>query len=300
MIETNVEIPGIAAEALFFRPDDVAEFPGVVFLTDIWGIRPANIGVARRLAERGFAVLMPNVFHRYSRIAPDGFEHGNEEERTGAMHALLSALTPEQMASDGKAYIDFLLVQKGVMPGKAAIVGYCFTGQMAVRTAAAVPDKIAAAASFHGGFLVTDKPDSPHKIFRPSRRGFISAMRWKIQPRRRSRSKSWKRLCGTGMVLFKPNSMKARCMAGPCPAVTSTTNYRQSAPLKSLSSFWKPHSNNCGLFAPRRRCSSLIYFLYTSLLEPGRMCKIYRACKSFFSRNRDDRNRANGVRRYGP
>ncbi len=184
MIEKAVEIPGIAADALSFRPDDIADFPGVVFLTDIWGIRPANIGMAKRLAERGFAVLMPNVFHRYSRITPDGFEHGGAEERTRAMHALFAALTPENMVTDGKAYVDFLLAQKGVKKGsasarseataygrapsnKAGIVGYCFTGQMAVRTAAAVPDIVAAAASFHGGFLVTDKPDSPHRILGP-------------------------------------------------------------------------------------------------------------------------------------
>jgi len=167
MIDTKVEIPGIGAEALFFRPDDVAEFPGVVFLTDIWGIRPANIGVAKRLADRGFAVLMPNVFHRYSRITPDGFEHGGAEERTKALYALFAALTPQNMVDDGKATIDFLLAQKGVSKGKAGIVGYCFTGQMAVRTAAALPEKVAAAASFHGGFLVTDKPDSPHKILSP-------------------------------------------------------------------------------------------------------------------------------------
>jgi len=167
MIETKVEIPEIGAEALFFRPDAIADFPGVVFLTDIWGIRPANISVAKRLAERGFAVLMPNAFHRYSRMTPDGFEHGSQEERMKALYALFAALTPQNMVDDGKAYVDFLLAQKGVMQDKAGIVGYCFTGQMAVRTAAAVPDKVAAAASFHGGFLVTDKADSPHRILSP-------------------------------------------------------------------------------------------------------------------------------------
>ena len=167
MIETKVEIPGVAAEALLFRPDAIGEFPGVVFLTDIWGIRPANIGVAKRLAEQGFAVLMPNVFHRYSRITPDGFEHGSAEERTKALYALFAALTPRNMVDDGKAAVEFLLAQKGVKAGKAGIVGYCFTGQMAVRTAAALPEKVAAAASFHGGFLVTDKSDSPHKILSP-------------------------------------------------------------------------------------------------------------------------------------
>lgn len=169
MLETKVEIPAIAAQALLFCPDNFADFPGVIFLTDIWGIRPANIGVAKRLTERGFCVLMPNVFHRYSSITPNGFEHGSEEEIRKAMFALFAALTPEQMASDGAVYVDFLLAQKGVRPGKVGVVGYCFTGQMAVRTAAAVPDKVAAAASFHGGFLVTDKPDSPHKILSPIR-----------------------------------------------------------------------------------------------------------------------------------
>ena len=167
MSETKVEIPGIGVEALLFRPDDLADFPGIVFLTDIWGIRPANIGVAKRLAAQGFTVLMPNVFHRYSRITPDGFEHGSAEEMTKAMYALFQALTPENMVDDGKAYVDFLQGQKGVEKGKVGIVGYCFTGQMAVRTAAAVPDKVAAAASFHGGFLVSDKPDSPHKVLGP-------------------------------------------------------------------------------------------------------------------------------------
>jgi carboxymethylenebutenolidase len=184
MIETKIEIPGIGVEALFFRPDDIADFPGVVFLTDIWGIRPANIGVAKRLAERGFAVLMPNVFHRYSRMTQDGFEHGNQEEIMKALQTLFAALTPQNMVDDGKAYVDFLEGQKGVKKGSASagseaaaygraqsnkvgIVGYCFTGQMAVRTAAALPDKVAAAASFHGGFLVTNAPDSPHKTLGP-------------------------------------------------------------------------------------------------------------------------------------
>jgi carboxymethylenebutenolidase len=167
MIERKIEIPTINTETLLLAPDDVAEFPGVIFLTDIWGIRPANIGMAKRLAEKGFAVLMPNVFHRYSRITPDGFEPKDEAEMQKTLQTLFGTLTARQMVSDGKAYVDFLLAQKGVKPGKIGVVGHCFTGQMAVRMAAAVPDKIAAAASLHGGFLVTDKPDSPHKILSP-------------------------------------------------------------------------------------------------------------------------------------
>lgn len=167
MIEAKVEIPGVGAEALFFRPDGVADFPGVLFLTDVWGIRPGNIGMAKSLAERGFAVLMPNVVHRYSPITQGGLETDDRDENMKRLGKLFAVLTPEYMVSDGKAYVDFLQAQKGVKQGKIGVVGYCFMGQMAVRIAAAVPGKVAAAASFHGGFLVTDKPDSPHRILSP-------------------------------------------------------------------------------------------------------------------------------------
>ncbi|HWX90268.1 MAG TPA: dienelactone hydrolase family protein [Rhizomicrobium sp.] len=164
MIETKFEIPALGAEAFLYRPDAVADFPGVVFLVDIWGVRSANIAMAKRLADKGFAVLLPNVVHRYSRNVPGGLEPEDEQERQKKAGDLFRALTPAQMASDGVAYVDFLLAQKGVKPGKVGVVGYCFTGQMALRIAAAAPDKIAAAASFHGGFLVTGAPDSPHKL----------------------------------------------------------------------------------------------------------------------------------------
>jgi carboxymethylenebutenolidase len=167
MIEAKVEIPGMGAEALFLRPDGVADFPGVLFLTDIWGVRPGNIGMAKRLAERGFAVLMPNVMHRYGPIQPDGLEPKDPQEIGKRLGQLFPLLTPDQMVSDGKIYVDFLQAQKGVKAGKIGVVGYCFTGQMAVRIASAVPDKVAAAASFHGGFLATDKPDSPHRLLSP-------------------------------------------------------------------------------------------------------------------------------------
>jgi carboxymethylenebutenolidase len=167
MIETKLEIPTIGVETLFLRPDGVADFPGILFLTDVWGVRPANIGMAKRLAEKGFAVLLPNLFHRYSKMTPDGFESDDPAEQQKRLGQLFQALTAQQMVSDGKAYVDFLLAPKGVKPGKIGVVGHCFTGQMAVRIAAAVPDRIAAAASLHGGFLVTDRPDSPHRILSP-------------------------------------------------------------------------------------------------------------------------------------
>src|SRR6478609_11202569 len=108
MIESRIEIPTLNTETVLLRPDDIGVFPGVVFLTDIWGIRPANIGMAARLAEKGFAVLMPNVFHRYSRLRPNGWKPA-EAEIPKALGMLFGTLTAEQMVSDGKAYVDFLL-----------------------------------------------------------------------------------------------------------------------------------------------------------------------------------------------
>ena len=165
MIEEKLEIPTLGAEVNLYRPDRAAVYPGVVFLTDIWGVRPANIGQAKRLAEKGFAVLLPNAFHRYSRNRTDGFDvPGDEAQRNKVMSELFAALPPDKMASDGKAYVDFLLAQSGVKSGKAGVVGHCYTGMMAVHIAAAMPDPIVAAASFHGGWLATDKPDSPHLL----------------------------------------------------------------------------------------------------------------------------------------
>jgi carboxymethylenebutenolidase len=165
----EISVDGRIVEALFFKPDDVGTFPGLVFYTDIWGIRPANIGMARRLADKGFAVLMPNVFFRYSKITPDGFEPDDPAQIMPRLHQLFVTETRAQMKSDGAVYVDFLLAQTGVAPGKVGVVGYCFTGQMAVLTAAAAPDKVAAAASFHGGFLVSDDADSPHRQLGPIR-----------------------------------------------------------------------------------------------------------------------------------
>ena len=163
----EVSVDGQQVEALFFRPDDVGTFPGVVFYTDIWGIRPANIGMAKRLAEQGFAVLMPNVFFRYSKITPDGFHPADDADIMPTLHKIFPTETRAQMMSDGAAYVDFLLKQKGVNAGKVGAVGYCFTGQMAVLTATAAPDTVGAAASFHGGFLVADDPLSVHKQLGP-------------------------------------------------------------------------------------------------------------------------------------
>lgn len=164
MIERKFEI--IAgdgtADAILYAPGN-GSYPGLLFYTDIFGVRPANQGMAQRIAEQGYAVMMPNVFYRYGKppFADANFKWG-EPDSMKIIHGLFGALTGAMMEKDAPVYVETLLQQEEVSGGKIAVVGYCFTGAMALRTAAVVPDLVAAAASFHGGQLVTDAPDSPH------------------------------------------------------------------------------------------------------------------------------------------
>jgi carboxymethylenebutenolidase len=165
MIEQEIEIAmhDGTADAVLYRHEDGARRPGVIHLTDIGGIRPAHRGMARRLAEEGYTVLMPNVFYRTARPPLFDFPRRMGDERTMKRFAeLMGPLGPEPMELDAGDYVDFLAAQSSVSEGPMGVVGYCFTGAMAVRTAAVRPDKIVAAASFHGGALYTETPASPH------------------------------------------------------------------------------------------------------------------------------------------
>ena len=167
MIEQKIEIktPDGTSDAVLFQPEDRRGLPGVLHLTDIGGIRPAHSDMARRLAEAGYVVLMPNVFYRTGRPPIFDFVPKMGEERTMKRFAeLASPLTPDAMERDAAAYVDFLATQASVSGGAMGAVGYCFTGAMAMRTAAVRPARINAAASFHGGGLFTDAPTSPHLV----------------------------------------------------------------------------------------------------------------------------------------
>lgn len=167
MLEKEIVIPTPegSPEGVLYSAEDGRRLPGVLFLTDIGGIRPAQRQMAGRLAEAGYTVLMPNVFYRTGRPPLFDFERKAGEARTMKRFAELSGpLTPEACERDVAAYVDFLAVREAVREGPLGVVGYCFSGALALRAAAARPGKIAAAASFHGGRLYTDAPSSPHLL----------------------------------------------------------------------------------------------------------------------------------------
>jgi len=167
MIETPIEIktPGGVSDGLLYQPEAQGKWPGVIFLTDIVGIRASQQQEARQLCEAGFVVLMPNIFFRTGR--PPVFAQPFDPKTEYTMKRLpelRASLPPAAMESDGSAYADFLAKQPAVGSRLFGIVGFCFAGAMALRTAAARPDKIGAAASFHGGGLFSDAPDSPYTV----------------------------------------------------------------------------------------------------------------------------------------
>jgi len=151
------------AEAIVYSPGEDGRWPGVILYTDIGGIRASQEQMARRLAGVGYVVLMPNIFYRTSALPLLDFPKKFGEERTMKRLAELTGpLTREAILDDASDYVDFLAQHNSVKSGPMGVVGYCFSGKMALYTALSRPDKIAAAATFHAGGLATDAPDSPH------------------------------------------------------------------------------------------------------------------------------------------
>jgi carboxymethylenebutenolidase len=150
----------------FYYPAPSGDAPGVIHLTDIGGIRPAGRELAARVAEQGFAVLLPNVFYRTGKPPMWTFPLVMGEERTAQRFGeLVKPLTPDAVQRDAVAFSEYLAGLKGVAADKKlGVVGYCFTGSVAMRMAGAVPQKIGAVASFHGGGLYNDTPLSPHLV----------------------------------------------------------------------------------------------------------------------------------------
>ncbi len=160
----DIQTPDGVADAYLTRPDGGERPPGVLFLIDAFGLRPAIEEMADRIAARGYAVLAPNVFYRAGRAPvlpfPDMTQEGARGEFFGSVKPLIEALTPERVAADGAAYLDTLAE---VADEPFAITGYCLGARLGWRIAAAHPDRVAALAGFHGGSLVTDDPQSPHR-----------------------------------------------------------------------------------------------------------------------------------------
>lgn len=175
--EVEIKSADGTADAYFVHPEK-GSHPAVLIWPDIFGLRPAFRQMAKRLAESGYAVLVINPFYRIKK-APTAPEHPdfNDPPTRDALMALMHTLTPETAVTDAQAFVPWLDAQAAVSrKHKMATTGYCMGGPFTLRTAAAFPQRIGAGATFHGGGLVTDKPDSPHLLIPKIRAQYLFAI----------------------------------------------------------------------------------------------------------------------------
>ena len=160
----DIRAPDGVADAYLTRPDEGERHPGVLFVMDAFGLRGRIEEMADRIAGRGYAVLAPNVFYRAGRAPvlpfPDMGQEDARAEFFKSVRPLMNELTPARVAADGGAYLDELAKVAGEPFG---ITGYCMGARLGWRIAAAHPSRVAALAGFHGGGLVSDDAQSPHR-----------------------------------------------------------------------------------------------------------------------------------------
>jgi carboxymethylenebutenolidase len=164
----DIPTPDGVADAFIARPDGPGPYPGVVLNMDGVGLRPVLEAMATRLAENGYVVLVPNAFYRGGRAPVIPLEELFAKERSPEtmqkLMGLIGGMTPESAASDAAAWVAYLDAQDDVSSGPMGTLGYCMGAALAIRTAAAFPDRVTCVAGFHGGNLATDKDTSPHLL----------------------------------------------------------------------------------------------------------------------------------------
>jgi carboxymethylenebutenolidase len=175
--EVDIRTPDGTADAYFVHPATGAH-PGVLVWPDIFGLRPAFRQMGKRLAQSGYSVLVVNPFYR-TKHAPTAPEHPDFQDPAtrDALMTLMHSLTPATAQTDAAALVAWLDGQSAVsQKHKMATTGYCMGGPFTMRTAAQFPERLGAGASFHGGGLVTDKPDSPHLLIPKIKAHFLIAI----------------------------------------------------------------------------------------------------------------------------
>lgn len=166
VVEKDVEVktPDGVADAALYYPEGKGKWPAVVIWPDVVSLRPAFREMGRRLAAEGYVVLVPNLYYRVKKapVVDGGFNFANPDDRA-KLTPLRASVTPEGTERDAKAYIAYLdALPQTDTSKKVGTQGYCMGGPLAFYTAGAVPNRVGAVASFHGGGLHTDAPTSPH------------------------------------------------------------------------------------------------------------------------------------------
>lgn len=160
-----VPTPDGECPSVLVRPDGTGPWPAVIMFMDAGGVRPAMVEMAEQLAGMGYVVLLPEMYYRQGPYEPFDFKtaFSDSSERDRLM-GMMGQLTKAMAASDAGAFLDFLAGRPEVAGDRFGTTGYCMGGGLSLTAAGHHPDRIVAAASFHGGRLATDAPDSPHLV----------------------------------------------------------------------------------------------------------------------------------------
>jgi carboxymethylenebutenolidase len=162
---TNIKTADGECPAYELKPAGTGPWPAVLVFMDGVGIRPAMVELGERLATYGYFVLLPDLFYRSGPYEP--MEHSifsDPVKRKALMEKFFAHATPANIMSDTRAFLDHLAAHPDVKPGPIGTTGYCMGGLMSLTAAGTYPDRIAATATYHGGRLATDAPDSPHLL----------------------------------------------------------------------------------------------------------------------------------------
>jgi len=174
--DVAVKTPDGTCDAVLFHPAGAGSWPAVLIWPDIMGLRPAFRDMGRRLAGQGYVVLVVNPFYRSAKapVIGDNFDFSNPEQRA-RLTGYRNAMSDEGVDHDAQAYVAFLDAQPQTNKvRKVGVQGYCMGGTLSFRTAAAMPDRVAAVGSFHGGNgLVTKNPNSPHLLIEKANAAYL-------------------------------------------------------------------------------------------------------------------------------
>jgi carboxymethylenebutenolidase len=156
---------GLCPASVLTPAGQAGPWPAVIFFMDGFGIRPAMWEMGQRLADGGYVVLLPDLYYRVGPYPPmDPREVLVDPELVSALMKNVASLDLDRKISDTAACINFLMSRPEVEGDRYGVIGYCLGGNIALTAAGVFPGRFAAVASFHGGHLVTDEPDSPHRF----------------------------------------------------------------------------------------------------------------------------------------
>lgn len=166
MNKIEIKTPDGMCPSYLYRPAAGGPWPAVLVYMDGLGIRPAMLEIGERLAAHGYYVLLPDLFYRSGAYEPmDPREvFSNPEKRKILLGRFFVLATQANIMADTRIFLDYLAAQPDVKPGGIGTTGYCMGGLMSLTAAGTFPDRISATASYHGGRLATDAPESPHRL----------------------------------------------------------------------------------------------------------------------------------------